>query len=355
MATYTYSKANDFPNQEVNLGDLEDEIRASVIVTALDYASVNADVVDIVFKATLSSGDQTELDNIVAAHQGNPDVDMPDQIVTDRGNARVEVQPASGIRKTIVSHDWCDPTTWYQDSERITDEVLDAVPNTSYKRYRADHKNWIDMYSGKIVEEEVLRPAGPYGVIVKVNDVTKTIGVDYRVDYRTGEVVFEWFDSWGNARGMGALTAPDVVKATYSHTQTSMFTIAPDANKMLRIPNVEVQFTQDVELQASIIFAAFAYNPLDLPNKIEVPGTRLVYKTARDFMSIGNQGVGQISPWGGNKRGVYNPVNVFPFNYQAATDLKSSQGAEIRMWIENDVPQKGEYSTATFYCLEEDE
>ena len=51
-----------------NLGQLEDEIRVSAIVTALDNITMLGSDVTITFKAVISAGDKTILDGIVAAH-----------------------------------------------------------------------------------------------------------------------------------------------------------------------------------------------------------------------------------------------------------------------------------------------
>ncbi len=69
---YTYSVSGDFPNQKVAPDRLTQEIQTSSIVTALDYINVSGDDCDIWFKDSLSAGDVTVLDGIVAAHSGEP-------------------------------------------------------------------------------------------------------------------------------------------------------------------------------------------------------------------------------------------------------------------------------------------
>ena len=69
---YVYSVSTDFPNHKVDIDRLTIEIRASSITVALDRIEVSADVCDIWFKDALSSGDETILDGVVAAHSGEP-------------------------------------------------------------------------------------------------------------------------------------------------------------------------------------------------------------------------------------------------------------------------------------------
>ena len=67
---YTYSVAADTLNAAIYAGALKSEIEASAIVTALDYITVAADVLDIYFKDALSAGDATILGTTVGAHTG---------------------------------------------------------------------------------------------------------------------------------------------------------------------------------------------------------------------------------------------------------------------------------------------
>jgi hypothetical protein len=67
---YTYSISTDFINQIVATDRLSIEISDSAIVTALDYINTSGDDCDIWFKDTLSGGDETILDGLVAVHTG---------------------------------------------------------------------------------------------------------------------------------------------------------------------------------------------------------------------------------------------------------------------------------------------
>jgi hypothetical protein len=70
-------------NKEVNVSQLEQEVRSSSITVALDNITSLANDVQIVFKASLSSSEEEELDNIVDSHNPEPDevepnlVDLP--------------------------------------------------------------------------------------------------------------------------------------------------------------------------------------------------------------------------------------------------------------------------------------
>lgn len=77
MAVYNYTK-------EVNVSRLQTEIEDSAIVTALDYINLEgADDLEIVFKASLSSGDETLLDGIVEDHVNEPLPEGPQLVQID--------------------------------------------------------------------------------------------------------------------------------------------------------------------------------------------------------------------------------------------------------------------------------
>lgn len=79
MATsFTYSVSGDTQNGIVSAAALDGQIRASVITIALEGVLVVGDDLTIVFKADLPPADETALDAVVAAHDGEPiSVDPP--------------------------------------------------------------------------------------------------------------------------------------------------------------------------------------------------------------------------------------------------------------------------------------
>lgn len=64
MAQYTFTKSH------VALDRLTNEIVTSTIVAALDYCTALGSTLEVYFKASLSSSDETTLGNLVIAHSG---------------------------------------------------------------------------------------------------------------------------------------------------------------------------------------------------------------------------------------------------------------------------------------------
>lgn len=135
MAATKYTFAlSSFPNGTCATDRLQQEIRASEIVTALDRIDTAASDVDIWFRDALSAGDETILGALVAAHSGAP---LPDGARDAFGNpvvglstrqadgtSLVAVKSRFGREVIYATHNFCDPTTWYSESERVTDKAL---------------------------------------------------------------------------------------------------------------------------------------------------------------------------------------------------------------------------------------
>lgn len=257
----------------------------------------------------------------------------------DDNRLRASVEPRkAGSGLIFVTHDWCDPTTWYTQSVRVTDEVL--VNSGDNKTFGSAHQNWIDLTHGKVYREDLL--SAPYLPVVRVGGAIKTprapwadSGGDYEIDYAAGTVTF--FE-----------VQTGQVSACYSYENGSLFIVAPIPGKRLWVEYSEVQFSADIDIRSSTNFQPWAYNPADPPNKVPVVAPT-TYKTLDNYIEEAN-GSYPIIPAMGGTRGFAQDRLTFPFKYATVKELLSSYGLEIRIWLEGDVPFGGEYGTATFYC-----
>lgn len=346
MATptkYTYSISTDFPNGKVDTSRLKSEIQGSSISVALDYINTSGDDCDIWFKDVLGPADQTSLDAVVAAHSGQP---LPnDNPAVDSMNRTITVPEPVTDKKmvNIVTHNFCDKTTWWQQSTQVTNETLS--PEGDGFTFNSIHERWIDLTHGKVYLEDRIVGRSDYIPVVKVDGIIKTertpfetVGGDYVVDYSNGSVTFT------------ESQAGKTITASYYYAGSSLFTISPDAGKVLWIRDSEVQFSIDIEMTSTINFQGFAYNPSDLPNKIPVT-EKTNYKTMRDFIEEAKGVYPQVPALGGSgPRGISQSHVVFPFKYTQVKMLQSSYGVEIRVWMDSHEEFNGEFGTATFYC-----
>lgn len=263
------------------------------------------------------------------------------------------------IRKTFTTHDYTDPTTWYGSSIYVLDEV--ATDSGDQLTYTLAHANVIDVYHGKLFQEDFLKDSSnrSYRVTVKVNDVVKTeqdphlgTGGDFTVNYVAGSVTF-----------FSALNPLDVVKVTYHYATDSVFIIKPDSGKMLKIGAAEFQFTDDIVLTDTIKIQPYGFveifdpancttNGGSIPPGTKIPlGPAITYKTIVDYLSESSKAYPVYPALGGTGwRGINKSIFTFHWEYVSNVVINSITGMEVRVSLHHDTPLTGTFATGTFYC-----
>jgi hypothetical protein len=341
MTTYTYSVEGDFPNNKVTSDRLTREIQASSITVALGHINTSSESCEIIFKADLAAAEKLVLDGLIAAHSGEK---LPDPAMTSDNIPFVAPVLAEGRRYNVFTPNWCDKTTWYYDSEKVTDEILTTANQAGYAPAIA--RPWVDVTHGKIFGEISLRET--YKPTIKVDDIVMqelnpdTHSGDYSIDYTNGNVIFETNQAEGA-----------VVTATYYFPKSSLFVIKPESGKKLRIAEVEVQTTTDIVMTDTLLFQLFASNG---QGGLVPVSDQEAYQTMQDFINDSNIAYPLIPKIGGDSwRGMKEQEIVFKFDYKATTDLLSSYGMEIHVWLENDRAFGGGQAIGTFYAVTLDE
>lgn len=259
---------------------------------------------------------------------------------------------------TLVTHNWADPTTWYQTAARIVDEI--ASDSGNHINYNLAHTNIIDNYHGKLAAEDYLLDDNGYAyrVVVKVNNVTKTeqdphyaSGGDYTVNYASGQIHF-----------LSTLDPADVVKVTYHRMIDSIFTVKPDTDKQLSLVSAEVQLSSDAEITDSVVFQAYGYVDVfapflmpGIPSLTKIPlGNPVVYKTIFDYQNDATKSYPTYPAIGGSGwRGTEQSMLILDWDYASSTVLRADYGMEVRLSLQHNAPFGGTFATATFYATSE--
>jgi hypothetical protein len=263
---------------------------------------------------------------------------------------------------TFITPNWCDRTSWYPSSVYVEDEV--AGDSGDHTTYELDHQGVVDTYHGKITFEDFLKDGSnrSYRVAVTVDAVAKVeqdphtgSGGDFTVDYVLGKITF-----------LTALQGTEVVKVTYHYANGSSFVVAPLAGKTLVIEKVEVQCSDDLEMNDTFVFQAYGLvdvfapqlmgPPYNLPSGTKIPlGDPLKYKTINDIINDSNHSYPSYPVIGGNGwRGNKKPLWIFAWDYDVGTTLlHSSYGMEVRISLEHETKCGGTSATATLYCTSE--
>ena len=347
---------------------------------ATDTRRVWAGAKDVVYKSDIRPADYSDYNSTFPSRTNVPDEDealanilglvTELDVRTSDGKVVVSAWPTEGSRKTVISHNWADPTTWVENSVQVTEETPSTT--TPLLVYELAQDNIIDVYHAKVWEEDKIPQ---YRVLVETSDdagatwdaateedphekhVSGTNG-DYVLNYDTGVITFH-----------SALPSGTIVRASYYYADMngsapSAIVIAPTAGKTLKMRRAEVQFTTDIEMRDTVVFETFGYVDVFAPQLVDNPypsGTKIpisstIYKSMRDFYNEANGAQPTYPALGGsNWRGLTDDVIVLQWDYAAVLPLSSAAGMEVHIYLQHHEPFGGSYATATLYGLSEDE
>lgn len=161
MATqYTFSISANFPNHIVDTARLTHEIQTSAIVTSLNRIDTSGDSCNVWFNATLSGGDQTILNAIVAAHTGAPFPSAPLPVAINFSDTTVSagyVSTTQTVFREVMGSTYNEQTSNAQRSV-VSDNVNDTLVGTGARSIR------ITYYDQTL--------AGPYTEDINLNGLT---------------------------------------------------------------------------------------------------------------------------------------------------------------------------------------
>lgn len=268
-----------------------------------------------------------------------------------------------GIEIAWSTHNFCDPTSWYNESTRRIDVQLTSSDG-GYTFYESGSiKSWIDLYNGKVLHEDKIRlnANGYYDVIIKENGILKSLKDcivqdcqlcqgDYVVDFNSGSIKF-------NNKITGS------VIATFCEPNSAWWVLQPREGMILTIEGAEMQFSEDVDLKDNIVMQLRGYVQVFAPDSWEGNGGPLPtnekivlaeyqYKSLAEFVDETEGAYPLVPNIGGTIRGLKSPMYGMPFAYKTTRELNFDYGMEIRIGLKHNHAFGGSRATATFYCVE---
>jgi hypothetical protein len=266
----------------------------------------------------------------------------------------VTIVGREGSETIWATHNFCDRTTWYGDSQRVESEILsNSGDNLTFS---GSNQYWIDMFHGKIFDEKAIRSDYGHGfnIVVVVNGVTQsmrepfaTASGDYTVNYKSGSITF-------------ASPITSSVTCSYSYENGSSWYLSPTTGKALDFEQAEIQFSQDVIQNDRVDFVVqgpaqvfapdlVAANILPADYMLDLETTS--YDTIHQMIDEALGSYPTIPAIGGPIRGFSSPIYGFPFTYNAVRRLKNSLGLRLKVCLKDNMAFGGERATATFYCV----
>lgn len=245
-------------------------------------------------------------------------------ITTTEGAIKVAPTKLEGSSSLLISHNFCDKTTWWGESTRILQETL--TPDQYFTTFDSANTYWIDLISGKVPYED--KYSTPYKAKIYIDDVETTMG--FTINYKTGQVVFD-----NSQEGK-------IIKASYSYANGSNWIVTPSVGKIMKLLGTEIKITDDVFLNTAFIFTVYSGS---------TPISVTTYKNMYDFLVCAKGPVTRLSKFGP----LPNDIITLGFDYVTSKDLKYSQNISVKISTADDIEIEGTLGIVTAYIISVDE
>jgi len=370
---YVYNLTLDFPNG-ISTENLRAQILASQVITVAHShtdISVSGPInVDIWFKDALSPAEQAELTAVVAAHDPVEVSEEPRDPVHGSLYVTHRLEPGNGIR--LVTHNFCDPCSWWQGS--LEQVGADTTSGDDLSFDITGHTNIIDLRHARHVFEETIdeTTVSPIDGVTLMSSVVPVVYIDgvpldqaledadagadrYTIDYETGTVVF--------AQAHAGVTVTVDCRTAYS----SMFMFRPTAGNRLVFNAAEIDLSRDVDLNRAVQTVAYGSHSI-LTGGAVLPVQVRNYKTVHDFQAAANEFIGPLPPGFGGAGGIASEKWTFLWRYELADEFYSTPNLldsirlinkltanHVGIKTSDDQPLGGSVLTITYYAFEKGE
>lgn len=146
--------------------------------------------------------------------------------------------PRVGDEEIVATLNYADRCSWFGDSIRVTDETL-VVDGSDPTLYESAHQWWVDLLTGRVLNEALWLASGDYLPVIKDNGIEQTIR-PFPGDPGTYDCEILWAE--GKVKFLqGAPIGP--VTASYNYAGDSTFYLEPKADHVLKIESGEADFS----------------------------------------------------------------------------------------------------------------
>lgn len=279
--------------------------------------------------------------------------------------------PRSGSEFATVTHNFCDPCTWFNGSVRIT-EIL--TNHGDGYRFDGSNINWIDMITGRVRGDDdialVQQEENPvdmhgYQVVITIDGQTMNmcpifskIDGDYWINFEDGYIIFL------NSQ------IDKTITASYSYANTSEWILSPQNGKILDIEYAEADFASDIVMNDTIQYIIYGYVDVFAPQLVpdvssgtQIPILTYSYKRYSQILSEAVGSFPTLTPNGSDpahrsldygefrrtSRGLKKDSVSIPFRYGTKRSFSSAAGLKLVIKLVNDKKFDGESATITFY------
>jgi len=392
--SYSYTKANFSGLQAPYTAPSTGRLRRDVIndpavpdtkaLLSLIW-NVGTEEATFTFSSALSGAEETALAGLVSAHTGEPLASTPLEVClagVDHSQGRM---PSANFKPDVnsdpvVSHNWCKPESWWayavqktevscNDVSLSQDPVADArtvwTPAPGYNDAAADPPERTEMINlrwGQVSTANMIPSRTSYYPVVEVDTgsgwvvqteedkdeayETQAPSNDYAIDYANALITFH-----------AALPEGASVRVSFWVPTSSAWVLFADPGKIIRIDEVEVQFSTDVGIRDTFLFKTrLGDTETNLATPREYPTLGAFVDEANRHYHIPARDIGH---WRGQALG----CDVHAWDYKGLKSMTSqAYEAAPGVWLpvkltiqtENHKPAAGMRATVTVYVIEED-
>lgn len=290
------------------------------------------------------------------------------------------VEPGDGIR--FVSHNYCDPCSWWQESVRQEGIATSTVDQLTYTIDGLENGWVIDARHGRFTYEDDVLPTtvAPNGntmddlipkVYVNGTPLDQALE-DHDTDPDRYTIVYSSKGSDTPAVVFGVARQPsDVVTLDFRKADKSLYTFRPSSGKRLVFEDAEVDHTSDLDMSAP--FKTMVYGsksdapPAGTGGTLQPLGGK-TYKNVRDFHAVAKEFIGPLPANMGGVGGVPVEAWTWKWGYSRADEVFHTLNwmdqngypdeftwNRVCTFIEGDQPYGGHYMSITYYGQQEDE
>lgn len=289
------------------------------------------------------------------------------------------VEPGNGVR--YVSHNYCDPCSWWQESQR---EQGGSTTTSDELTYTIDGmaNGWvIDARHKRFTYEDEItaQMTAPNGntlddLVPKVYVNGSPLDQDLEDDDADSDRYTIVYSSTGGTPAVVFSVArqpSDVVTVDFRKADKSTYTFMPAAGKRLVFEDAEVDHTADLDMDAS--FRTMVYGshsaapPAGTGGTLQPLGGKR-YNNVRDFHGAAKEFMGPLPAGLGGTGGVPVEAWTWKWGYSRADEVYSSLNYldqngypteptwnRVCAFVEGDKPYAGHYMTITYYGQQEDQ
>lgn len=294
---------------------------------------------DIYFVTILGIFDpETDLNNPQTNNAPDPDsitiisqIEIAEEfsLKDNYGIQAVTIVPSSLSSFDAVSHDFCDPTTWYQEATVVLGEELATFDNLIF-----NFANPTVIEYEKIVNNDKVPVNRQLKLYINNIEIDKDSILINNIDYINGIITF-------NSPQVGIVTA-DYAYVDPSNPNRSRWTLVPAPESIIAVTTAKIKFSKDITYPSPMTFNIKTNS--DIESSVIISSKK--YKTLRDLTIFASHW--EILPALGEFN---NDIVHFVYDYKSSIVLDSANNMSIELAIDDNTPRTGEIGVVTFRCI----